>query len=77
MINYSYIKSKLEAEINREVKSMGGLRINQCHAASCATRDEKRKKRKQFMRDIPWIIGAFILFFVAGSADGLIEHLIK
>ncbi len=54
---------------------MGGSRINQCHAASCAQRANKRKKRQQFIRDLPWIIGAFVLLLLMSSTEGLVEHL--
>ena len=54
---------------------MGGSRINQCHAASCAQRAKKREKRQQFIRDLPWIISAFVLFVLMSSIEGLVEHL--
>jgi hypothetical protein len=50
--------------------------INTCQESQCKARQLKREKRQQLIRDIPWIIGALILFFVAGSVESLVEYIL-
>ena len=49
--------------------------VGLCHEKECLARQRKREKRQQFIRDLPWIISAFVLFVLMSSIEGLVEHL--
>ena len=45
--------------------------VGLCHEKECLARQRKREKRQQFIRDLPWIIGAFVLFVLMSSIEFL------